>query len=300
MKPNPDALYILPFDHRDSFEHGLFGFAPPLSAEQAGRVKAAKQIVYQGFLQAAVPADVGGILVDEQFGADILKDARQRGFVTACPVEKSGQDEFEFEYGDDFAAHIEAVNPGYVKALVRYNPSGDAALNTRQREKLALLSQYLQRKERPLMFELLVPATSAQSGGDYDTRSRPALMVQAIKELQDAGIEPQLWKVEGVGRREDARALVEVAQRSGRSDVGLIVLGRGADDAQVKAWLDVAAPVPGFIGFAVGRTTFWDALERVLASEISRPDAVSEIARNYQHWVREFEQARASERGAEE
>ena len=294
MIPNPAALYILPFDHRHSFEHGLFGFTLPLKAGQIEQVREAKQIVYQGFLQSEVPRGEGGILVDEQFGARILQDARQRGFITACPVEKSGQDEFDFEYGDDFAAHIEAMNPGYVKVLVRYNPSGDAALNARQRGKLAALSQYLQRQERRLMFELLVPPTPEQTAQTFDTQTRPALMVQAIRELQDAGIEPQLWKVEGVGQREDAQALVRAAQRSGRSNVNLIVLGRGADDTQVKAWLEVAAMTPGFCGFAVGRTTFWDALKRLLAGELSRPQAVSEIASNYRNWVRDFEAARGA------
>ena len=293
MKPNPRALYILPFDHRDSFEHGLFGFTPPLSAEQTAKVKAAKRVVYDGFLQAAVPHGEGGILVDEQFGAEILHDAHQRGILTACPAEKSGQDEFAFEYGEAYQAHIKAMNPSWVKVLVRYNPAGDAALNARQAQTLAHLSRYLQRTERPLMFELLVPPTDSQQAHTYDAQTRPALMVQAIRELQDAGVEPQLWKVEGVGQPEDAQALVEAARRGGRDDVGLIILGRGADNQQVKTWLEVAAGVPGFIGFAVGRTTFWDALKRHLAGEISRAEAVSQIARNYAGWISAFEDARA-------
>lgn len=296
---NPAALYILPFDHRDSFEHGLFGFSPPLSAEQTGQVKAAKQVVYQGFLQAGAALDSGGILVDEQFGAEILQDAHARGILTACPAEKSGQDEFEFEYGNDYQAHIEAMNPSYVKVLVRYNPAGDAALNARQAKKLAGLSAYLQQTQRPLMFELLVPDVADQTRADYDAQTydkqtRPGLMVQAIHELQDAGVEAQLWKVEGVGRRGDAEALVQAARRGGRDGAALIVLGRGADDAQVKRWLEVAAGVPGFIGFAVGRTTFWDALKRWRASEISAEQASAEIARNYSGWISSFEAGRQS------
>ena len=289
----PSALYILPFDHRDSFEHGLFGFSPPLSAEQTGQVKAAKQIVYQGFLQAGAALDSGGILVDEQFGSEILHDAHSRGILTACPAEKSGQDEFEFEYGDDYPAHIEAMNPSYVKVLVRYNPAGDAALNARQAAKLAGLSKYLQQTQRPLMFELLVPDVADQSQADYDAQTRPGLMVQAIHELQDAGVEPQLWKVEGVGERGDAEALVAAARRGGRDDAALIILGRGADDDQVKRWLEVAAGVPGFIGFAVGRTTFWDALKRWRANEITAGQASAEIARNYSGWIEAFEAGRS-------
>lgn len=295
MKLNPSALYILPFDHRGSFEHGLFGLEPPLSAEQTEQIKAAKQVVYEGFLQAEVPLDRGGILVDEQFGAEILRDAQRRGILTACPVEKSGQDEFDFEYGDEYQTHIEAMNPAYVKVLVRYNPAGEAELNARQREKLARLSTYLQATQRPLMFELLIPATAVEkAAADYDTQTRPELMVRAIHELQDAGVEAQLWKVEGVGTHQNAEALVQAARRGGRDGVELIILGRGADDQQVKTWLDIAAGTSGFIGFAVGRTTFWDALKRWLAKEISREAAVSEIACNYSSWVQEFEGARGS------
>ncbi|AZI41719.1 DUF2090 domain-containing protein [Deinococcus psychrotolerans] len=292
MKPNPSALYILPFDHRGSFEQGLFGLEPPLSAEQTAQIKAAKQVVYEGFLEANEALDKGGILVDEQFGAEILQDAQRRGILTACPVEKSGQDEFDFEYGDDYEAHIEAMNPAYVKVLVRYNPTGDAESNARQREKLARLSAYSQQTQRPLMFELLVPATDRQKAADYDTQARPELMVRAIHELQDAGIEPQLWKVEGVGSHQNAEALVQAARRGGRGNVDLIILGRGADDQQVKAWLETAATTAGFTGFAVGRTTFWDALKAYLAKEISREAAVSQIARNYSGWVQVFEASR--------
>jgi myo-inositol catabolism protein IolC len=289
MPPNPDALYILPFDHRDSFGHGLFGFVPPLSAEQTEQVKAAKRLVYQGFLNAGAGTASSGILVDEQFGAEILRDAQARGFLTACPTEKSGQD--EFEYGEFFAAHIEAVSPRYVKVLVRYNPSGDAALNARQAARLARLSAYLRRTGRPLMFELLVPATAAQKADTNDAEVRPALMVQAMTELQSAGVEPQLWKVEGVSSQNSAEALVAAARRGGRA-ADLIVLGRGADDAQVNTWLDVAAPVPGFIGFAVGRTVFWDALKRWRAGELSGEQASERIGQNYRGWIDEFERAK--------
>ena len=251
-------------------------------------------MVYQGFLQAGVALDSGGILVDEQFGSEILQDAHARGVLTSCPAEKSGQDEFKFEYGDDYQAHIEAMNPSYVKVLVRYNPAGDAALNARQAATLAGLSGYLQRTRRPLMFELLVPDIANQSQADYDAQTRPGLMVRAIHELQDAGVEAQLWKVEGVGRREDAEALVRAARRGGRDDAALIVLGRGADDAQVKHWLAVAAGVPGFVGFAVGRTTFWDALKRWRAGDLSAEAASAEIARNYSGWIEAFEGGRGA------
>ena len=289
------SLYMLPFDHRASFEHGLFGWSGELSAEQQNQIVAAKRVIYDALLSAieeGVPQHAAALLVDEQFGREILVDARERGLVTALTVELSGQAEFDFQYGEDFARHIEAIDPTYAKVLVRYNPYGDAALNRRQAERLRRLSEYLHRTQRRFLFELLVPPEPAQQGADYDVRLRPALTQVAIRELQDAGVEPDVWKLEGYDRVEDAVAVAEIAQRDGRRDVRGIVLGRHVDDTRVRRWLGVAASVPAFIGFAVGRTTFWDPLRDLIAGRIGRPDAVAAIARNYRSWIEIWETTR--------
>jgi myo-inositol catabolism protein IolC len=296
-------LHILPFDHRGSFQTGMFGWKGALSPEQTAQIAAAKQVIYDG-LKAAVAAGVAkahaGILVDEQFGAAILRDAARSGYITCAPAEKSGQEEFDFEYGEDFAEHVEAFNPTFCKVLVRYNPEGDRDMNARQAGRLRRLSEYLHGTNRKYMFELLVPATLGQLqqlGGDrkrYDLERRPALMVRAIRELQEVGVEPDLWKIEGLDHREDCAAVAETARRDGRVEVGCIVLGRGEDDRHVHTWLSTAAGVPGFIGFAVGRTTFWDPLVAWKDQKIAREAAVAEIARRYRQWVDVFERARVS------
>src|SRR6185437_6430865 len=264
------TLYILPFDHRASFLKNLFGWMGPLSETQAAEVVGAKRIIYDGFLSAlsnGVDPSSAGILVDEQFGAAILRDAAARGVATAVSAEKSGQEEFAFEYGDDFARHIEAFQPTFCKVLVRYNPEGDRAMNGRQAAQLRRLSDYLAGENRSrFLFELLVPPSRAQLDklkGDrktYDLELRPQLMVRAIRELQDAGVEPDVWKIEGLDRRTDCEKIVDTARRDGRSKVGCIVLGRGSDEQAVLRWLNVAARVHGFIGFAVGRTTWLEAV----------------------------------------
>jgi myo-inositol catabolism protein IolC len=297
-------LYILPFDHRGSFQTKMFGWKGTLTAEQTAAIAATKRVIYDGFLAAVaagVPKEKAGILVDEQFGADILRDAARAGYSTSCPAEKSGQDEFDFEYGADFARHLEAFHPTFCKVLVRYNPEGDAALNQRQAARLKRLSDYLHGTGTSrFMFELLVPPEKAQLDrlkGDkkaYDRELRPGLMAQAIHQLQDAGVEPDVWKIEGLDRREDCEKVVAAARRGGRSAVGCIVLGRGEDDRKVRDWLTTAAAVPGFIGFAVGRTTFWDPLIDWRAHKITREAAVAEIARRYREWVDLFEQRRAA------
>jgi 5-dehydro-2-deoxygluconokinase len=292
-------LYILPFDHRGSFESGLFGWTGALSREQTERVAASKAIIYDGLLAAVgdgVPKDRAGLLVDEQFGAAILRDARARGFLTAAPAEKSGQHEFDFEYGDDYARHIEAFAPTFCKVLVRYNPEGDAAMNRRQAGRLRQLSEYLHRTGRKFMFELLVPAEQAELEelhGDkraYDRSRRPRHMVDAIHELQDAGVEPDVWKIEGLDRTEDCEAVVAVARRAGRDHVSCIVLGRGEDEAKVETWLSTAARVPGFIGFAVGRTTFWDALVGWRDGRTTAEAASAQVAERYTRWCKLFAQ----------
>ncbi len=296
-------LYLLPFDHRGSFQTKMFGWKGALSPEQTAQIADAKRVIYDGFRAAVatgIPKDKTGILVDEQFGRAILRDAAAQGYMLACPAEKSGQDEFDFEYGEDFAQHIEAFQPTFCKVLVRYNPESDPALNRRQAERLKRLSQYLRRNSRSwFMFELLVPAEKTQLDrlqGDtkaYDRELRPRLMAQAIEQLQDSQVEPDVWKIEGLERREDCQKIVAAARRGGRTHVGCIVLGRGEDGQKVGEWLTTAAAVPGFIGFAVGRTVFWEPLTAWRAKKTTREDAVAAIARRYRHFVDVFERGRA-------
>ena len=292
-------LYVQPFDHRGSFQSGLFGWKAPLSDAQTAEIAASKRIIYDGYLAAlaaGAPKDKSAILVDEQFGGAILRDAKAAGIVTACPAEKSGQEEFDFEYGEDFAHHIETFDPTFCKVLVRYNPEGDRALNQHQAARLKRLSDYLAGAKRSrFMFELLVPAEKAQLDalkGDkkaYDLQVRPRLMVQAIRELQAAGVEPDLWKIEGLDRHEDCQAIVATARAGGRDHVGCIVLGRGEDDQKVREWLGVAAKVPGFVDFAVGRTDFWSPLVDWRAGKATRDQAVDRIASRYREFVDLFE-----------
>jgi myo-inositol catabolism protein IolC len=302
-------LYVLPFDHRATFKTKMFGWKGTLTADQIGHIEAAKQVIYDAFktaIAAGVPREKAGILVDEQFGAAILCDATKSGYLTACTIEKSGQDEFDFEYAEGFATHLEAFRPTFGKVLVRYNPEGNRALNDRQAARLKLLSEYLHGKSQSLyMFELLVPPEKEQMESlkedkkAYDRDLRPRLMVEAIQQLQDAGVEPDVWKIEGLDRGEDCENVVAAARRGSRSKVGCIILGRGEDDRKVREWLATAAPVPGFIGFAVGRTAFWDPLMDWKDKKITREAAVAEISRRYQEFVSIFEKARAREEDRE-
>jgi myo-inositol catabolism protein IolC len=294
-------LYIQPFDHRGSFQTKLFGWQSPLSDAQTAEIADAKRVIYDGFLAAlagGIPKEKAAILVDEQFGSAILHDAASDDIACACPAEKSGRAEFDFEYGEDFASHIEIFDPTFCKVLVRYNPQGNPALNERQAARLKGLSDFLTKRNRSLfMFELLVPPEKEQLDkvkGDkrlYDLEVRPRLMVEAIHQLQDAGVEPDLWKVEGLDRRGDCKEIVAAARVGGRERVSCIVLGRGEDDQKVRNWLSVAGSVPGFVGLAIGRSIFWGPLVAWRSKKLTRERVVAEIAGRYREYVDLFEQA---------
>jgi 5-dehydro-2-deoxygluconokinase len=295
-------LYILAFDHRVSFETEVFGWKTSPGIAPAAEIAAAKRMIYDGFQAAiadGVPREKAGVLVDEQFGAEILRDASVAGFVTAAPAEKGGEREFDFEYGSDFAEHVEAFHASFCKVLVRYNPRGDHGSNHRQGRRLARLSHYLEvRGASRFMLELLVPATDDQLAsfkGDekaYDLELRARLMIEAIQELQAVGVDPDLWRIEGLDDREDCRRIVAATRAGGRDSVGCVILARGEDRSRARQRLEVAAGVPGFVGFAVGRASFWEPLLAFHAGEATREAAVAEIARRYREFVDIFEQAR--------
>ncbi|HLH14132.1 MAG TPA: DUF2090 domain-containing protein [Solirubrobacteraceae bacterium] len=301
MTTGPDSkLYILAFDHRGSFQKKFFGIDGEPDSEQTAIIADAKHLIFEGMLQAvAAGADpaVTGVLIDEQFGSTVPAEAHEKGLKLAMPAERSGQATFDFQYGEQFAEHIERFDPDYTKVLVRYNPDGDAAANREQISKLRTLSDWLSKHERKFLFELLVPAEDAQLqsvGGDsdrYDAELRPELMRRAIAELQDGGLDVDIWKIEGVDERSDCEMLVEQARSGGREHVTCVVLGRGADDDKVDQWLTAAAPVDGFVGFAIGRSIWWDPLKAYVDGKIERSAGARKIAENYLRFVAVYERA---------
>jgi myo-inositol catabolism protein IolC len=294
-------LYILAFDHRGSFQKKMFGIQGDPTPEETETIADAKRLIFEGMLEAVrqgAEAGATGVLVDEQFGSNIPDQARQHGLKLAMPVEKSGQDEFDFQYGAEFGAHIEQFDPDFSKVLVRYNPDDpDGEMNTRQLGRLKKLSDWLHSNDRRFLFELLVPATDEQLSsvdGDtdrYDAELRPELMRRAIEDIQNAGIEVDVWKIEGVDEQSDAAMLAQQARSGpGREGVTCVLLGRGASTEKVEQWLREASPVDGFIGFAIGRSIWWDALKGFLGKDLDREAAAAQIATNYLHFVRVYEQ----------
>lgn len=290
-------IYIMAFDHRGSFKK-LFGLSGALSPEDTARIQDGKLLIFEGLQRAIAEGadrDHAGVLVDEEFGAEVARRAKTEGFPFAMPVEKSGQDEFDFEFGDDFPAHIESFDPTFSKVLVRSNPDWDPAVNQHQFAKLKVLSDWLHDHDRHFLFELLVPATEEQLAGvggslqRYDTDVRPKLMLRTIEEVQEAGIEPDIWKIEGIDSPASCAEIAELVRRDGRDGVGCVVLGRGADDAAVEAWLRAGSGVPGYQGFAIGRSIFNESVKGLAAGIIDRDEATRLISQKYRHFVDVYE-----------
>ncbi len=303
-------LFVQPFDHRGSFTKGFFGLTggPVISpsGDEFSPVAQAKVVVYQGLLRAiemGVERETVGILVDSGFGGPILADAKARGIPVAVCTEKTGQPVFDFEYGAGWQDHLRFVAPRMVKVLVRLHPANDPAETAEQMTRLKMISDYCRGGHDHLfMFELLVPATTAEekeAGAAYDREMRPGRMIESIRLLQEFGVEPDIWKIEGLDTRQAAEAVGaqtregSTADGKSRSRVGNILLGRGSDRESVYNWLRVAAPIPGFIGFAVGRTNFSEPLKEFIADPSCRAATIQTIADNFKGCVDTWKAAQA-------
>jgi len=296
-----DPLFILAMDHRESFGRTLFEVKhdDPDQA-QVEAMRSAKLLIFQG-LQVAQPKVTSGrigVLVDERYGQEVIDAVKSNAdpMVLAVPVEASGHDWFTLEWGDRWLEHVESVQPDYAKVLVRDNPGFDAAQRDAQLTSLAQVSAGLRTVGVPLLYELLVPATDAQlaqaghDAGVYDHDLRPGLVAQVIADNQAHGVEPTLWKVEGLETVEAAQQVAAQAKAGGRT-ADLIVLGRDAPAERLDHWLEVASQVDAFVGFAIGRSIWEDVLSRYEAFGATDSAAVNarrEIADRYlgfiAHW----------------
>jgi 5-dehydro-2-deoxygluconokinase len=259
-------------------------------------------LVYEALVEATEQLPNGaraGILVDEEYGSDVAElAAKSNGLIDlSMPIEASGKDWFEFAYGDDWRQHAGRFATDHAKVLIRDNPSLPVPDRLQQAERLKIVSVWAAETGHNLIVELLVPATDADLtsvGGDkkrYDDEVRPKLTLDVIGFLQDNGADPALWKVEGMDRAEDAAAVADIARRGGRA-ADCIVLGRHASKADLDHWLEVAAPLPGYVGFAIGRSIWWDPLSDLLAGTISTDVARARIAKNYLDFARDYLAAR--------
>jgi len=292
--PFVSPLLILPFDHRSSFAKGLLGFKMPLTNAQKKEVTELKKIVYEAFqlsLKKYSHFNWFGILLDEEYGASILREAKKTGTQVCLTTEKSGKEEYQFQYGSAFAAHINRFKPHYVKALVRWNPK-NKTLNARQLKRLKKLSDFCHKNGYEFLFELLIIPTERdlkRAGGvaAFQKQVRPKMEANAIRVIQKT-VDVDIWKLEGM-----AKAKWKLVLAAMKPNARVIVLGRGEDETHVRTWLRDAASFDQIIGFAVGRTVFAKPLKVYIEKRITKKVCIERISKNFSSLVRLWSKERS-------
>jgi myo-inositol catabolism protein IolC len=289
------GLFLLAVDHRRSFEQ-LFGIDEPVADADRARMVAAKSLVAEAL--GDVAADRGasasgeqlGILVDDVYGGAAIGAARQAGVAVALAFERSGQALLEFEHAD-WRARLAGDPPTFAKVLIRHRADGDPGDVSIQLERLKEISGACAAGPAGFLLELLTPysdAERADAGAEQlELEVRPRLVVEAIHQIQDAGVEPDVWKVEGVADSARCAAITAAACRDGRDAVRVVVLGAGAPAATVDAWLTAAAG-GGYAGFAVGRSIWSAAVLAHSRGELGEAAARAQIAANYRAFIDTF------------
>lgn len=290
-------LFILPFDHRSSFAK-LFGFTnAQLSPEEKKIIISAKEIIFMAFekaLSEGISKEQAAILIDEEYGDKIIHDAINKDYNVILTTEKSGQKEFTFEYGDDFGKHIEKYKPRFVKALIHYNPNDDPLSKMRQQQKLGILSNYCHQNSYKFLLEVLVSPTEQQLRDinsnleRYEIEMRPNLTAKTIEELQNANVEPDIWKIEGMESQDSYKIVAIQAQKDGRDNVGIVILGRAENKEKVDNWIKIGSKTKGIIGFAVGRTVFWEPLTQYKNGNMDKDITIGNISNNFVHFYNIF------------
>ena len=299
MKGYPNDLYILAFDHRGTLTKGILGVEDRKpTSEESSKISEMKSIIFDGFLLAKDKGIGGGdpaILVDEQFGLEIQEKAKEMEIKFAAPVEKSGKEVFEMEYGDNYREKIEEVGANFIKVLIRWNPDDDLEVREIQGSRIKDLSDYLLDSDKKFLLEFLVPATEKQlatvKGNQerYDSEIRPKLAVRVVEEMRERGADPDIWKIEGLDKKEDCEKVAKTINSGGREDVIAVVLGRGADNKKVNEWLKAGSSVDGYKGFAIGRSIFWDSLVGWYKGDKTKEVAVDEIAQSYLGFISTYQ-----------
>ncbi|MGH9135623.1 MAG: 2-deoxy-5-keto-D-gluconate 6-phosphate aldolase domain-containing protein [Acidimicrobiales bacterium] len=297
----PSPLFLLAIDHRRSFER-LFGIDGPVDAAAHARLAAAKVATVEALATVVAERpelDGAGVLLDDDYGTAAIESARRARLVVAVAFERSGQAVLEFEH-EDWEARLAAltgrpgVRAGLAKLLVRHRADGDAAARTVQLERLRRFSDACAAAGLEFMLELLTPFDDAELAGhdveELENVVRPRLITDAIAEIQAAGVEAAVWKVEGVSDPAGCAAIVAAAQAGGRDNIGVVVLGAGAEPETVAGWLRAAA-AGGYRGFAVGRSIWADPLRALDAGDTDAATAKRQIAASYLDMVETFAHA---------
>lgn len=289
-----ESLLILAVDQRPWLTKALYGHTDEATSDQRAAITEGKHVVLDGLLQATTERDGldAGILVDAELGPGVPERAKAARIPLALPIEVGGLEVYQTE-PTDLEAYLRRYQPDYTKVLVRYNVEGRTDDNKIQLARLREAADAAHACGTQFLFEILVPATAdqlSQVDGDvqrYDHELRPELILRGMKEIS-AEVDVDVWKVEHLGAAANYREAADLAAEHGAT---CILLGANAAEETVSDWLATAAE-NGFIGFAIGRSIWWDAMRDYLAGSMTRQQAVEVIARKYLVFADAFLKAR--------
>ena len=201
---------------------------------------------------------------------------------------QNGREEFDFEYGEDFAGPSRRCSRRFARFLYATTLRATANFNIRQAARLNRLSMYRHETGASrFMFELIVSPERLNCdrlGGDkaaYDLDARPTLMAQTMRNCRTPALNQMCGRSKASTAARIVKASFASGRDAGRDRVGCIILDRGEGGRKVQQWLKTASGVSGFVGFAVNGTTLWNPLLEWCAKKITREEAVNRIATRY-------------------
>jgi myo-inositol catabolism protein IolC len=292
----PEALYLLPCDHRDILADLYSTYQPSGFPDRHSWIAAAKEVVLDGLLRAVrfgVARSSAAILVDDEYGLSVLRRAAENGIARFLPIDTGEVGPFRLAHGKAFPGFAEAIDPEVVSALISYHPGATDAGN--QRNRIQPVFDWLATRPRPFMLELQVlpQPGDLRSGGQaaWEATTRPGLICDAVRDLVAAGANPQIWKLQACPHDQDYRMIID-ACRERRPDTDVVILGAGAQTPTVDAWLRGAATVDGVVGFAIGRSVWAEPIRALACGQLTRDVAVERISDAYLHFADTFTNAK--------
>lgn len=280
---DPNRVYMLAADHRWQWEEWCAKRSIPSS-----RIETAKALALEGFQRARARSPAartwGALLLDEQYGGTTIRRAREAGVEVGTPAERAGA--FPLEWASEPCDA--ALTGSFVKVLILYRSDQAVEIRDRQLAMLLELQTWCQRNGKPLVVEVLV-SREKEDEEQFERQLRPAMVADAIRLAYSRDLVPEYWKIEGTIDPEGA-ATIDAAVRE-RSECRQILLGKAADLATIRQWFAAVRACPSAVGFAIGRSVFWEPSTRVLAGELTADRGADAIAENYLALIEAWEDA---------
>jgi len=262
----------LAFDHRSQFED----IADRNGADRS-RIGAFKELVCEAGLRAAAGANNAGVIIDGLYGADSLARITGSGAWVARPVEVPGSRPLAFEAGDNVGLDLRTwPQEQVVKCLVFYHPDDDPALRLAQQDKMLSLYQACRITNHELLLEIIPPADSVIT--------KDAL-AKALDNIYAHGIFPDWWKLPPQKTTMAWDNITRVIEENDPYCRGVVLLGLGASEDELKLGFELAAEQPLCKGFAVGRSVFQSPAEQWFAGKIDDSEVIEQVSQNYSRLV---------------